>query len=42
MAGRISTSHHRHVTPLWLLARIIAAVKKIDAPMLTRAWEELE
>jgi hypothetical protein len=25
-----------------LLARIIAAVKNIDAPMLTRVWQELE
>jgi hypothetical protein len=25
-----------------LKARIIAAVKNIDAPMLTRAWQELE
>jgi hypothetical protein len=24
------------------LARIIAAVKNIDAPMLTRVWQELE
>jgi hypothetical protein len=25
-----------------LLARIIATVKNIDAPMLTRLWQELE
>jgi hypothetical protein len=25
-----------------LKARIIAAVKNIDAPMLTRVWQELE
>jgi hypothetical protein len=25
-----------------LLARIIAVVKNIDAPMLTRVWQELE
>jgi hypothetical protein len=25
-----------------LLARIIAAVKNIDAPMLTRVWQELD
>jgi hypothetical protein len=25
-----------------LLARIIEAVKNIDAPMLTRVWQELE
>jgi hypothetical protein len=25
-----------------LLARIIAAVKNIDAPMLTRVWQERE
>jgi hypothetical protein len=25
-----------------LTARIIAAVKNIDAPMLTRVWQELE
>jgi hypothetical protein len=25
-----------------LLARIIAAVKNIDPPMLTRVWQELE
>jgi hypothetical protein len=25
-----------------LLARIIAAVKNIDAPMLTHVWQELE
>jgi hypothetical protein len=25
-----------------LLARIIAAVKNINAPMLTRVWQELE
>jgi phage FluMu protein gp41 len=25
-----------------LLARIIAAVKNIEAPMLTRVWQELE
>jgi hypothetical protein len=25
-----------------IIARIIAAVKKIDAPMLTRMWQELE
>jgi hypothetical protein len=36
-----------HVPPLprdlaVLLARIIAAVKNIDAPMLTRVWQELE
>jgi formate dehydrogenase assembly factor FdhD len=24
------------------MARIIAAVKNIDAPMLTRVWQELE
>jgi hypothetical protein len=26
----------------YLKARIIAAVKNIDAPMLTRVWQELE
>jgi hypothetical protein len=30
-------SHHCQVTSL-----IIAAVKNIDAPMLTRVWQELE
>jgi len=25
-----------------LKARIIASVKKVDAPMLTRVWQELE
>ena len=34
------SSHHCHVTSL--KARIIAAVKNIDAPMLTRVWQELE
>jgi hypothetical protein len=28
--------------PKGLKARIIAAVKNIDAPMLTRVWQELE
>jgi hypothetical protein len=28
--------------PLLQWARIIAAVKNIDAPMLTRVWQELE
>jgi hypothetical protein len=35
-------SHHCHVTSLWLQARIIAAVKNIDAPMLTLVWQEGE
>jgi hypothetical protein len=35
MVGRTSTSHHCHVTSQ---ARIIAAVKNIDAPMLMRVW----
>jgi hypothetical protein len=26
----------------WCTARIIAAVKDIDAPMMTRVWQELE
>jgi hypothetical protein len=30
------------VTALYYLARIIAAVKNIDAPVLTRMWQELE
>jgi hypothetical protein len=35
---------HRYssLLPKGLKARIIAAVKNIDAPMLTRAWQELE
>jgi hypothetical protein len=38
---------HTYVPPLprdlaVLLARIIAAVKNIDAPMLMRVWQELE
>ena len=32
-------SHHCHVTSL---TRSIAAMKNIDAPMLTRVWQELE
>jgi hypothetical protein len=36
---RAITSHHCHVTSQ---ARIIAAVMIIDAPMLTRVWQELE
>jgi hypothetical protein len=39
MVGRTSMSHHCHVTSQ---ARIIAAVKNIDAPMLTRVWQEIE
>jgi hypothetical protein len=39
MVGRNSTSHHFHVTSQ---AQIIAAVKNIDASMLTRVWQELE
>jgi hypothetical protein len=35
MEGRTITSHQCHVT-------IIAAVKNIDAPMLTRVCQELE
>jgi len=34
-------SHWRPVL-LDLKARIIAAVKNIDAPMFTRVWQELE
>jgi hypothetical protein len=30
------------VTSLTSQARIIAAVKNIDAPMLTRVWQKLE
>jgi hypothetical protein len=37
--GNGGTFHHCHVTSQ---ARIIAAVKNIDAPMLTRVWQELE
>jgi hypothetical protein len=36
------SSHHCHVTSLTIKARIIAAVKNIDAPFLTRVWQELE
>jgi hypothetical protein len=32
-------SHHYHLTSQ---ARIIAAVKNIDTPMLTRVWQELQ
>jgi hypothetical protein len=41
MFGRtsISTFHHCHVTSQ---ARITAAVKNVDAPTLTRVWQELE
>jgi hypothetical protein len=34
-----STSHHCHVISQ---ARIIAAVKNIDVPMLKHVWQELE
>jgi hypothetical protein len=37
MVGRISTSDLAD-----LKARIIAAVKNIDAPLLTCVWQELE
>jgi hypothetical protein len=30
------------ITNICLKARIIAAMKNIDAPMLTRVWQELE
>jgi hypothetical protein len=30
------------MTSLTLKARIIAAVKNLDAPMLTHVWQELE
>jgi hypothetical protein len=39
MEGRSSTSRHYHVTSQ---ARIIAAVKNIDASMLTRVCQEIE
>jgi hypothetical protein len=35
--GHVRTPHHCH-----LKARIIAAVKNTDTPMLTRVWQELE
>jgi hypothetical protein len=37
-----STRRNRLRDPADLKARIIAAVKNIDAPMLTRVWQELE
>ena len=37
-----STQRTRLQTRPCLKARIIAAVKNIDAPMLTRVWQELE
>jgi hypothetical protein len=36
------SSHHCHRDLADLKARINAAVKNIDAPMLTRVWQELE
>jgi hypothetical protein len=37
------TRQHGCIDILYCLkARIIAAVKNIDAPMLTRVWQELE
>jgi hypothetical protein len=43
----VAMTHIMHVPPLPrdladLKARIIAAVKNIDAPMLTCVWQELE
>jgi hypothetical protein len=43
IAAMIRAYSHSEVTWQWwdLKARIIAAVKNIDAPMLTRVWQEL-
>jgi hypothetical protein len=37
-----STQRTRQQTRPFVPARIIAAVKNIDAPMLTRVWQELK
>jgi hypothetical protein len=47
MFSVITNISNKYVPPLprdlaVLLARIIAAVKNVDAPMLTRVWQELE
>jgi hypothetical protein len=40
--AHIDTMFKVLTTHAYLKARIIAAVKNVDAPMLTRVWQELE